>query len=75
MPMMVMVAVRGCLAYRPRMSSISREPMACSMAPTHRNSSDLEMAWKMISSTAAVMASGVLRPAQHMISPRLETVE
>ena len=45
MPMTVMTAVRGILPYRPRMSSISREPMRCSMVPTHMKSRPLETEW------------------------------
>ena len=42
MPMAVIMAVLGILLYRPRMSSISLEPMRCSMAPTHMKSRPLD---------------------------------
>ena len=74
-PIMAMSAVRGMRSYRPRMSSMSRLPISCSMVPTQRKSRDLDTAWKMISMMAAVMARGVFRPAQAMIRPRLEMVE
>ena len=45
MPMAVMMAVRGMTLYRPRMSSMSREPMRCSMAPTHMNNRPLDTEW------------------------------
>ena len=38
-------ALRGMTLYRPRMSSMSREPMRCSMAPTHMNNRPLDTEW------------------------------
>ena len=75
MPITVMTAMRGLMANSPRISSMSRLPISCSMVPMHRNSSALETAWKMISRMPAVSAVGVLMPAQAMIRPRLEMVE
>lgn len=49
MPNSVMTATRGMILYRPRMDSMSREPMCCSMVPTQRKRRPLETAWKMMS--------------------------
>ena len=75
MPNSVMTATRGMILYRPRMDSMSREPMCCSMVPTQRKRRPLETAWKMMSRMAAVMAAGVAMPAHAMMSPRLAMVE
>ena len=74
-PIAVMMAVFGITRIRPRISSISRLPIFCSMAPTHRNMRPLDKAWNTISKMAADMAAGVLIPAQAMIMPRLLIVE
>ena len=75
MPMTVMSAVRGMMRHSPRMSSMSKLPIFCSMVPTARNKRPLEMAWNRMSRMAAAWASGVFRPAQAMMSPRLPMVE
>ena len=74
-PMTVISAVTGITAYRPRMSSISRLAMCCSMLPTHRNKRALMMAWKINSKIPAVIACGEFNPAQANIRPRLLMVE
>jgi hypothetical protein len=44
MPKVVISAVLGMTRNSPRMSSIFREPIFCSIAPTQRKSNPLEMA-------------------------------
>lgn len=75
MPITATMAVLGMTAMRPRMSSMSRLPIFCSMVPTHKNIKPLEIAWKTIKRMAADMAAGVLMPAQATIIPRLLIVE
>ncbi len=74
-PMTVMTAVVGILEYRPRISSMSRLSMVCSIAPTQRNRRALTSAWNTMSIVAAVRASGVFNPAQAKMRPRLLMVE
>ena len=40
--------VKGILNISPSISSISREPICCSILPTQRKSNPLEMAWKLM---------------------------
>ena len=74
-PIIITTASRGSLMIRPCMSSILRDPVTFSTAPTHRNISDFETAWKITSITPAHTASGRPTPAQATISPKLEIVE
>ena len=66
---------RGMRSKSRSMSSMSRLPMWCSAVPTHKNRSDLAMAWNRMRNAAAQTASGVPTPAQATIRPRLAMVE
>ena len=59
----------------PCISSISREPIEFSVAPTDWNSIDLLTAWNIIRNTAAQIVSSTPIPAHPTINPRLATVE
>ena len=41
----VIMVTRGMMLYSPRMSSMSREPICCSILPTHMKSRPLETEW------------------------------
>ena len=75
MPITAIIVVTGIFGISPIMSSISRVPMACSILPMQRNSSDFESAWKQRIITPAAYAIGVPMPAQATIKPRFAIVE
>ena len=57
------------------MSSISRLPVAFSIAPTAWNIIDFDTAWNMSSKIAAQSVSSLPTPAHAVIRPRFEMVE
>ena len=74
-PITITRARNGDAIISPCISSISRLPVAFSIAPTAWNIIDFDTAWNIRRSIAAQTVSSVPTPAQAVMRPRFEIVE